>query len=90
MIDNKTGGFFRLITRLMVVEASLPISDNNNLVDFMTLLGRYYQIRDDYQNLVSDEVSPQSNAPSLLDTLLHLSNPEMQTLNPHKHLLTQA
>ncbi|KAL4975516.1 isoprenoid synthase domain-containing protein [Aspergillus desertorum] len=57
MIDNKTGGFFRLITRLMVAEANLSISENNNLVDFMTLLGRYYQIRDDYQNLVSDEYS---------------------------------
>ncbi|KAB8209437.1 isoprenoid synthase domain-containing protein [Aspergillus parasiticus] len=57
MIDNKTAGFFRLVLRLMAVETSVPISSEkeNTLLHFITLLGRYYQIRDDYQNLVSDE-----------------------------------
>ncbi|KAJ5520722.1 Geranylgeranyl pyrophosphate synthase [Penicillium fimorum] len=55
MIDHKTGGFFRLVMRLMAAEASSSILNNNNLDSFITLLGRYYQIRDDYQNLTSDE-----------------------------------
>jgi hypothetical protein len=56
MIDNKTGGFFRLILRLLEVEAqSEPVPE---LMHLFTLLGRYYQIRDDYMNLASDEVPP--------------------------------
>ncbi|KAE8313459.1 isoprenoid synthase domain-containing protein [Aspergillus transmontanensis] len=57
MIDNKTAAFFRLVLRLMAAEASVPMSPGkeNTLLHFITLLGRYYQIRDDYQNLVSDE-----------------------------------
>lgn len=61
MIDNKTGGFFRLVIRMMVAEAPSSISGPcaDKLAHFATLLGRFYQIRDDYQNLVSDEVSSQ-------------------------------
>ncbi|KAF7623689.1 hypothetical protein AFLA_007416 [Aspergillus flavus NRRL3357] len=57
MIDNKTAGFFRLVLRMMAAEASVSMSleKKNTLLHFITLLGRYYQIRDDYQNLVSDE-----------------------------------
>ncbi|KAE8368395.1 isoprenoid synthase domain-containing protein [Aspergillus caelatus] len=57
MIDNKTAGFFRLVLRMMAAEASVPISleKEDTLLHFITLLGRYYQIRDDYQNLVSEE-----------------------------------
>ena len=57
MIDNKTGGFFRLALRLMEAESPAP-PPIPKLIHFITLLGRFYQIRDDYQNLVSDEVSP--------------------------------
>ncbi|GAB1200994.1 hypothetical protein APSETT444_010378 [Aspergillus pseudonomiae] len=53
MIDHKTGGFFRLLLRIMEVEANA--TPNEELHHLITLLGRYYQIRDDYQNLVSDE-----------------------------------
>ncbi|KAE8372495.1 isoprenoid synthase domain-containing protein [Aspergillus bertholletiae] len=53
MIDNKTGGFFRLILRFMEIEANA--TPNEQLRHLITLLGRYYQIRDDYQNLASDE-----------------------------------
>ncbi|KAL2847646.1 isoprenoid synthase domain-containing protein [Aspergillus pseudodeflectus] len=53
MIDNKTGGFFRLVLRLLEAEAqSQPVPE---LMHLLTLLGRYYQIRDDYMNLASDE-----------------------------------
>ncbi|KAL4868714.1 isoprenoid synthase domain-containing protein [Aspergillus spectabilis] len=53
MVDNKTGGFFRLVLRLLEVESeSEPTPE---LLHFFTLLGRYYQIRDDYCNLASEE-----------------------------------
>ena len=59
MIDNKTGGFFRLVMRLMIAEAPSSVSCADKLSHFATVLGRFYQIRDDYQNLVSEEVSSQ-------------------------------
>lgn len=54
MIDHKTGGFFRLMLRIMEIEANA--TPNEELGHLITLLGRYYQIRDDYQNIASDEV----------------------------------
>jgi geranylgeranyl pyrophosphate synthase len=54
MVDNKTGGFFRMALRIMEIESgATPCPDLTHLV---TLMGRYYQIRDDYLNLTSDEV----------------------------------
>ncbi|PLB54031.1 terpenoid synthase [Aspergillus steynii IBT 23096] len=53
MIDHKTGGFFRLALQLMQVDAD--VQPNDNLMHLITLMGRYYQIRDDYQNLASEE-----------------------------------
>ncbi|KAL4791908.1 isoprenoid synthase domain-containing protein [Aspergillus venezuelensis] len=54
MVDHKTGGFFRMVVRLMELEAKAeePFPD---LIHLVTLMGRYYQIRDDYMNLTSDE-----------------------------------
>ncbi|KAF2756361.1 terpenoid synthase [Pseudovirgaria hyperparasitica] len=49
MIDGKTGGLFRLLARLMMAKARLPLVPN--LIPLMTLFGRYFQIRDDYANL---------------------------------------
>lgn len=54
MVDNKTGGLFRLMLRLM--EAESPNASSASLVKLLTLTGRYYQIRDDYLNLTSAEV----------------------------------
>lgn len=54
MIDHKTGGFFRLALQLMRIDADAQ--GNDNLMHLITLMGRYYQIRDDYQNLASEEV----------------------------------
>ncbi|KAL4946425.1 hypothetical protein BDV06DRAFT_218353 [Aspergillus oleicola] len=53
MIDNKTGGFFRLVLRLL--ETETESEPNPELLHLFTLLGRYYQIRDDYMNLASEE-----------------------------------
>ncbi|KAE8394141.1 isoprenoid synthase domain-containing protein [Aspergillus alliaceus] len=53
MIDHKAGGFFRLMLRIMEIEANA--TPNNDMRHLITLLGRYYQIKDDYQNLASDE-----------------------------------
>ncbi|OXV08239.1 hypothetical protein Egran_03997 [Elaphomyces granulatus] len=53
MVDNKTGAFFRFATRLFESEASAP--PNPKLLQLTSFLGRYYQIRDDYCNLISDE-----------------------------------
>jgi geranylgeranyl diphosphate synthase, type III len=52
MISNKTGGLFRLAVRLMGTVSTCTI-------DFMPLvekIGLIFQIRDDYKNLVSNEV----------------------------------
>ncbi|KAJ6008083.1 hypothetical protein N7540_012059 [Penicillium herquei] len=58
MIDNKTGAMFRLCVRLMQAESSLACQHINP--DPLVLqLGRYFQVRDDYQNLLSDEYSSQ-------------------------------
>lgn len=62
MIDNKTGSFFKLIVELMETESRS--SPTPNLLQLTTLIGRYYQIRDDYNNLASDEVSITIKAPS--------------------------
>ncbi|KAL2870569.1 bifunctional terpene synthase/polyprenyl synthetase family protein [Aspergillus lucknowensis] len=57
MVDGKTGALFVLLFRLMQSEAS----ENRNLdmCHFMNKLGRCFQIRDDYQNLVSQEYTSQ-------------------------------
>ena len=47
MVDNKTGGLFRLCVRLMQGESSAK-SEHIDSGRFVTLLGRYFQIRDDY------------------------------------------
>lgn len=54
MVDHKTGGFFRLILRALCSLTNTEVDPD--LEHLITLIGRYYQIRDDYQNLASDEV----------------------------------
>ncbi|KAL3467893.1 isoprenoid synthase domain-containing protein [Aspergillus heterothallicus] len=53
MVDNKTGGLFRLMLRLMTAESLISLPLDTTLVRLLTLTGRYYQIRDDYLNLTS-------------------------------------
>ncbi|KAK4119290.1 terpenoid synthase [Parathielavia appendiculata] len=55
MVSKKTGGLFRLLSRLMCSRLPLEVSSViDNLVD---KVGIYFQIRDDYENLNSDEAS---------------------------------
>ncbi|VUC29007.1 unnamed protein product [Clonostachys rosea] len=51
MASKKTGGLFRIGTRLMQAESSLCL----DMVPFVNLLGILFQIRDDYSNLKSAE-----------------------------------
>ncbi|KID72288.1 Geranylgeranyl pyrophosphate synthase ltmG [Metarhizium brunneum] len=53
MIQNKTGGLFRLAIRLMQGESS----SKRDFVPLVETLGALFQIRDDYQNLQSDVYS---------------------------------
>lgn len=52
----ETGALFQLITTLMISH-SQTVQDSASLENFCLLLGRLFQIRDDYQNLVSADVS---------------------------------
>lgn len=78
MIDMKTGGLFRMLTRLMIAER--PVGDkvsDNDLNLFSCLIGRFFQIRDDYQNLASADYAKQKGFAEDLDegkysfTLIH-------------------
>ncbi|KAH8126288.1 geranylgeranyl pyrophosphate synthase [Trichoderma asperelloides] len=70
MVDKKTSGLFRVMTRMMIAESPVcqeaDISeDSMNL--FSCLLGRYFQVRDDYQNLVSMDYEKQKGFAEDLD-----------------------
>ncbi|OOO11384.1 Polyprenyl synthetase [Aspergillus oryzae] len=54
----ETGGLFRLCVRLMQAK-SISSGPHLELTHFVSLLGRFFQIRDDYQNLMSEEYSHQ-------------------------------
>jgi len=51
MVLDKTGGLFRLCLRLMQVFSN----DKRDYIPLVNLLGLYFQIRDDYINLKSDD-----------------------------------
>ncbi|KAL1845942.1 hypothetical protein Daus18300_014402 [Diaporthe australafricana] len=55
MVDGKTGGLFRMASKLMVALSQSPNIRSLDFNSLMTLLGRYFQIRDDYLNLASLE-----------------------------------
>ncbi|RAK81477.1 bifunctional terpene synthase/polyprenyl synthetase family protein [Aspergillus fijiensis CBS 313.89] len=57
MVEHKTGGLVRLFGRLMALHSTNPVKVD--MIDFSNRLGRYFQTRDDYQNLVSAEYTKQ-------------------------------
>lgn len=59
MVDGKTGAMFEMIIRMMdhfSTTASWPIEE---LIQLSTSLGRWYQVRDDYQNLQDEQYTSQ-------------------------------
>ncbi|KAL6231532.1 hypothetical protein BDW75DRAFT_233541 [Aspergillus navahoensis] len=80
MVDNKTGGLFRLMLRLMTAESLISLPLHSGLVKLLTLTGRYYQIRDDYLNLTSADYTSKKGFCEDLDEgkfslpLIHLLN----------------
>ena len=78
MVDKKTGGLFRMLTRLMVAESPVGGKVTEDDVYLLScLIGRFFQIRDDYQNLVSADYAKQKGFAEDLDegkysfTLIH-------------------
>jgi len=53
IVSNKTGGLLRLGVKLMK-ELSTTKKINGEYVDLANAIGEYYQIRDDYSNLLSE------------------------------------
>lgn len=49
MVDNKTGGMFSMLMRLMQSES--PLTSTLDFDRLTILFGRFFQIRDDYMNL---------------------------------------
>ncbi|KIJ63505.1 hypothetical protein HYDPIDRAFT_92021 [Hydnomerulius pinastri MD-312] len=55
MVNNKTGGLFRIAVKLMMACATKNVA--TDYVPLVNLFGVYFQIRDDYMNLQSTEYS---------------------------------
>ncbi|PPJ52522.1 hypothetical protein CBER1_10251 [Cercospora berteroae] len=55
MVKNKTGGLFRLLSRLMLAEASVSsaIDAEDTLIRFFNITSMVFQVLDDYKNLCS-------------------------------------
>ncbi|KAJ5808864.1 geranylgeranyl diphosphate synthase [Penicillium riverlandense] len=57
MVEHKTGGLFRLFGRLMSLYSTNPVKAD--IISLLNQFGRYFQTRDDYQNLTSPEYTKQ-------------------------------
>ena len=64
MVDGKTGGLFHLFHSLLICNSShkAPMSHQRELETLLTLIGRLYQIRDDFINLTSAEHASQKGS----------------------------
>lgn len=58
MIDSKTGALFDLMVLFMLRYATASV-DEDSLRQLVQLLGRHFQVRDDYKNLASPEYGQQ-------------------------------
>ena len=80
MVDKKTGGLFQLPAKLLQC-----LSDNRNgsyIEQMISLFGRFFQVRDDYQNLTDKDYNRQKGFCEDLDEgkysfpLIHALNTE--------------
>lgn len=77
-VTAETGALFRLSLELLVLNSEASISDSTleSLSSLVSLLGQYFQIRDDYMNLIDNKVRfPQPTPPpgtSKADRHFHL------------------
>ncbi|KAJ2984086.1 hypothetical protein NQ176_g217 [Zarea fungicola] len=55
MVDHKTGALFNMLVKLMAAKSTAISEPNPDLFNLVILLGRFFQIRDDYMNLTSDD-----------------------------------
>lgn len=57
MVNNKTGGLFRVACRLMIGQSTRlkSVAEGDPIVTLINLIGLQYQIRDDYMNLRSGD-----------------------------------
>lgn len=61
MVDRKTGAMLQLVVEMMLALSSAAVGGNLDVVTgetfarFTSLVGRFYQVRDDYLNLTSAE-----------------------------------
>eukprot|EP00048_Salpingoeca_helianthica_P002310 m.56289 g.56289 ORF g.56289 m.56289 type:complete len:292 (-) comp12027_c0_seq1:220-1095(-) len=84
MVLRKTGGLFRLAIRLMQVYSTCS-ADVYALLD---TLGLFFQIRDDYANLVSDEYTAnKSFAEDLTEGKFSFPIIHAINSNPHDHVV---
>jgi ophiobolin F synthase len=69
MVDGKTGGLFQLFSSLLICNArqKVPTGHREELENLVVLIGRLYQIRDDFINLTSDEYASQKGSCEDLD-----------------------
>ncbi|KAF5618362.1 geranylgeranyl diphosphate synthase [Fusarium sp. NRRL 52700] len=79
MVNDKTGALFRLALELLVLNSETSVSDSTleSLSNIVSLLGQYFQIRDDYMNLIDVKYTDQKGFCEDLDegkyslTLMH-------------------
>jgi len=85
MVSKKTGGLFRMLARLLYIHRPSKQIDTS-ADELVTLIGLFYQIRDDYQNLNSAEYQSQKGFCEDLDegklsfTLTHALNQKPESL----------
>lgn len=53
MVDDKTGAMFQMLVGLLYAES--PVHPSLDLTRLTVLLGRFFQVRDDYMNLRSSD-----------------------------------
>ncbi|KAI5235053.1 hypothetical protein E4T42_09780, partial [Aureobasidium subglaciale] len=68
MVEKKTSGLFRVMSRMMIAESPVCHRLSEDAMKlFSCLLGRFFQVRDDYQNLTSVDYEKQKGFAEDLD-----------------------